>query len=992
MYAYRIRSSSIAVGVFIASGVFALALSSPARAQDTPQPPQPAPAPDTPQASQQDPAPSPDAADDLDRGADQGAETAAPELPIPIPIPVPAEPAPVVDDGDDFIGVRGQVTDETGEGLVTALVIVVDGGSGFAETDAEGRFELPLEPGKYQLEISFPMFEGKIIDVVIEPASAATANVALALSESASEIIEIVGTIDRTSEGAQLQIRKSSPVVSDILSAQEISRTPDSSASDAVKRVPSVTLEGGKYVIIRGLGDRYVSVLLNGVVLPSPEPDRQAVPLDLFPTSLLSNLTVLKSYGADLPGNFGGGALRIDTSSYPTDFELGFKVSTGLNTAASFQDVNGQSGGALDFLGYDDGTRALPEVIPSDMAIDNMPMELQERAGEAFANNWTPTTESGMPNLGLGAEVGDTLDLGRGRRLGYLSAVSFGRSIKRRGDWKVRSVKDSDTGLAVGDRFDGASGATEARLSALANVGYTLGEGHTLNAIAIYTHTGEALSDSLVGYDDVNGEDIDQTRLQFVEQDMTFMQLNGSHRLSENFELDWQGNVSMGGRDEPDSRDLTYILNDDGTRTFRVEINSGERYFATLDQRAVGGSLGVRVPLGGVVVRAGGLAQHTERDFVSRRFRYFYNLVGGDPAARNLPPEELFTPERIGPVDDITAYDLYLGETTTADDSYDGALDVFATYASADWRISDALRAVGGLRFEYSDQSLTTGSPTARGDTAVSAAESRDPSLLPALNLIYAVNDQINLRTGYSYTLARAQFRELAPAVFYDPIRRKNNSGNPDLEITRIHNTDVRGEWFPGGNAIVALSGFYKRFEKPIEITQLNTTGTVYPVNAAAANVFGVELELRSSLGRFAPALKDVRVGSNFTLIQSSIELDPAQRSQQTNRARPMQGQAGYVVNANVGYEHPTIGSLTLLYNVIGPQIVEVGANGIDDTYTNAFHKLDVVARRSIRSDLKLKLAATNLLNQAIEERVDSVATLTYMPGVSFSAGLEWTP
>ena len=887
-------------------------------------------------------------------------------------------------------GVVGTVVDDTGEPLIAALVQVVEGGSTYVETDETGSFELSLPPGQYTLELSFPMFDTRRYELRVEPGQATTLAAVLPLSAEALEVIEITGTINRKSEDAQLQIRKSSVVVSDVLSSQEISRSPDSSASDAVKRVPSVTLDDGKYIVIRGLGGRYVSVLLNGVTLPSPEPDRQAVPLDLFPTGLLSNLTVLKSYSSELPGVFGGGALQIDTNAYPVDFELKLKASTSVDSSATFGGINGQPGGALDFFGYDDGYRGLPGAIPGDMPVDAMADADRESAGEAFANNWELEERSAMPNLSLGGEIGDTLEVG-GRRLGYLGAVSFGHKSDA-----VENVTSktrlSDGMLGYRETLDGTIGVEEATLSALGNVGYEFGPGHSMNVIGIYTHNGEAVSSFVSGYNETDGENVEQTRLQFVERALTFTQLTGSHRFSQasGLQVDWQGNASFSSRSEPDTRDITYNINNTGTRIYKNQPGSGERFFADLEQRSLGGGLDFKLPLTGVILRAGGAAQHTERDFLGRRFRYRYDTLSGDPAVRELSPSELFRPENIGPTSDGT-HSLYLVESTQENDGYAGALDVFATYASADVRVSEDLRFIAGARFEFSDQELSSGNPTAMSGEAESIART-DPALLPSANLVYALGEQMNLRGAYSYTLARPQFRELAPFLYYDPIERVTLEGNPELAMTRIHNAGLRWEWFAAAREVFAISGFYKRFEDPIEKIIYNAAGSRTFDNAQSADAFGAEVEARMSLGRFTPALDRLRVGVNLSLIRSSVELSEMQQGVLTSRERPMQGQAPYVVNFNATYDNPDLVEATLLYNVIGPNITDVASQGLPDVYAEPYHKLDLVLRRGLSDGLKLKVAAQNLLNARIERTQGDLAILSYDPGMSLSLGLEWVP
>ena len=884
---------------------------------------------------------------------------------------------------DGFAGVRGTITDDTGEILISAVIEVLGGGGQSTYSDEDGLFELALPPGTYTLRVTFPMFETRQVEVTVRPGQAADVRVMLPLSQEATEVVVMEGKIERSAEGVQLMIRKNAPAVSDVLSKQEIARTPDSSASDAVKRVPSVTVDEGKYVVIRGLGDRYVSTMLNGASLPSPEPDRQAVPLDLFPTSLLSNLTVAKSYTANLPGTFAGGGLLLDTNAYPADLEMKLEVSTGIDSGSSFRDVNTQPGGSLDFLGYDDGARETPAGLPQNTRMDELSPEERELLGESVSNRWAASSDTAMMNVGVGAEVGDTVQVG-GKRLGYLGTFTFGHEMSGR-RVSTGQTRLSNGQLQYSETSTSVDGSREATIGSLGNIGYELGSGHSLNLIGLYSHDGEAVSSQTAGLNDNAGSRFEQTRLEFLERELTFLQLSGKHRLARAASLSWQSNVSVSGRDEPDTRDITYLVNNTGMRTYYNEPGSGESFLSSLEQTSLGGGFDVSIPLPRVSLAAGASVQHTERDFLGRRLRFTY-LATGMPEHTRLPADQIFSPATIG-----TSFALE--ERTLQSDGYDGALDVLGGYASAEVEATDALRAIVGMRFERSGQSLSSGNPTAVDSEAERESIDRDDSsLLPTANLVYSVAEQMNLRTAYSYTLARPMFRELAPFIYYDQVERVSREGNPDLLLTRIHNADVRWEWFPGEREVVAVSGFYKRFQNPIEQVIYNAAGSRTFQNAASANAFGAEVEARMSLGRVAQGLDRLQIGANLALIESSIALRDEQVGSQTSAERPMQGQAPYAVNVSATYSHPALAEMTVLYNVIGATITDVGTQGLPDIYRQPFHKLDVVVQRKIQRDLKVKLAAVNLLDAAVESRQGDLATLWYEPGVSFSLGLEWAP
>nr|WP_238539930.1 TonB-dependent receptor [Corallococcus macrosporus] len=888
-----------------------------------------------------------------------------------------------------FTGIHGRVTDEAnGEGLIEATVKVVTGAQKQVLTDLDGFYRVALPPGKYDLRVFYDVYQGRrITGVIVNKGKATKLDVALGADEGAVQEVVVEARADRRAEGALLQERRKAAAVSDAISAQEIARTPDSSAGDAVKRVVSATVVDGRYVLLRGLGGRYSTTLLNGALLPSPEPDEPSVPLDIFPTNLLANLNVVKSYTPDLPGTFGGGTLLIETHSYPSEFEFKPRISLGGDSVTTFRERNSQrQGGFGEALGFPSSSRQLPNAIPRDsqLGASGESSEVLAQQYRSFPNIWQARRTTALPNMGLGVSVGDTLRFGNSR-LGYLASANYGhRDGVQEGTFARASRDETDT-LYAFESANNTQGFETASLSGLGSVGFQLDRDNELTWFGLYTRGTDTRTHTATANNLVRTERYESTRLQFVSRQLFFNQLRGFHRLGllGDAELDWQANVSRVDRDEPDTRDTLYSSNFNvpgALPTFPNQPNSGERFFAELGETSTGGTVNLTLPLSAVKLKAGGLAQVSFRDFNARRFRY---ILGNTPVDRTLPPEQLFAPENLGT--GITVRD-----STRADDAYDAYLGVFSGYVSADTQPLEALRLVGGLRLESSHQVLTLKDPfTGAADTENRADYA---NLLPALNAIYALTPTVNLRAGYSYTLARPTFRELAPFIYFDFVRRRNVSGNPDLEQTRIHNVDARVEWFAGENEVLAASAFYKRFVNPIErvINNPEAQDLTYR-NAAGADTYGLELEARASLGRLTESLRDVRVGANLTLIQSEVDLGDNVVGAQTNRRRPLQGQSPYVINLNVGYQRPGSGTeFTVLYNVYGPRISEVGVQRLPDVYERPFHRLDISVAQQLGS-AQLKLTAANLLNASVTLRQDSVVVQSYKPGVAFSASLGWS-
>ncbi len=903
---------------------------------------------------------------------------------VPAPQDPPIDPAKPV---DASVTIKGSVIDNnTKVGLPAATIQIKSAvGDQTIATELDGTFTFVLAPGTYTLvfgtaeyvehkrTITVVANQKLEIDINLDPVPA-----------TSQETIEIVDKIDTRKESAVLAIRRAAATVSDAVSSQEISRTPDSNAGDAMKRVVAVSVIEGKYVALRGLEGRYVTALLNGVLLPSPEPDRNAVPLDLFPTSLLSTMTVVKSYSAHLPGQFGGGTLSIDTSSFPTSFEVKLGISTSANTVSTGRDglTNANARGFRSFLGYDDGSRALPKSIPKNRAVRDMDPAETERIGEALPNVWTPEGETVTPNLGLTAMVGNTTKIG-GKRVGYLASGMLKRSFTERSG-RTAGVGITSDGLVQTDSLAYDIGVAETTIGALFNAGVDLTKNDEISVFGLYTHVGEDTSQLASGFKEQDATDIDVSRLSFVERALMFTQVHGKHLLarSRKLELRWQGNFAKTSRDELDTRDLVYSVDQmAGTRSYQDQPGSGQHFWQELRDTAGGGGADLEFRAGPARVQAGTLAQLSSRALGGRRFRFKY--VGSSTTVRNLPAEEMFGADNIGS-------EFELEEGTLQEDSYQAKLDTFAGYALSEIELDPKLRVIGGARFERATQNMTNGSRYAIAGVRTEV-DRDDNDVLPAANLVFSPRPDTNLRAAYSYTLTRPRFRELAPFLFFDYVRRRDISGNPNLLTTHIHNADLRWEWFPSEDEVFAASVFYKRFVDPIEQVAANVNADATFLNAKSGDLIGGEVEARTTLARIDPSLRRIRLGTNIAVMRSRVDLG-ADQMLLTSKARPLYGQSPFVINFSLGYVHPNLGDLNVLYNVIGARITDVGIEGLPDTYERPVHRVDFVAARAVRKDLKLKFSASNLLNPTVRLEQGSITVNSYQPGVSFALGLDWTP
>jgi outer membrane receptor protein involved in Fe transport len=910
------------------------------------------------------------------------------EPPPPMDAPPPKDPPPVVEEAPapevvpevvEPGTITGHVLDpDTQLGLPGVSIHVTGPNSDQTiGSDVDGGFTIVLPPGTYTVEFATPDHVTQTRTVVLASKASVPLELVLAteIKTGKAETIEVVGTIDTRKASAVLAERRAAATVSDAVSSEQIARSPDSNASDAAKRIVSATIQDNRYVVIRGLGGRYSTTLLNGVPLPSPDPDIPAAPLDLFPASLITNLTVHKTFAPDLPGNFAGGALGIETRTYPTKFTFKAKVGMGTNSESSFRTLASQQGGTFDVLGFDDGTRALPSVIPAGQLAGDykLPAEKRNQQIAAFKNDWGVERGTVGPNASLGVTVGDTLRIAD-QRVGYFASASYSHGFSHRVTHIARPGGDDGMGGTLPSQLqlDDDQSVEQANLGAVASAGWTPRAGHKLDVFTLYSHTADITASEITGTE-ASTAVVDRTRLQFLQRELVFTQLVGENRLADKALLEWQGNVARVAQHEPDTRDLLRTETTDGRFAISSGVGGAERLYGELSDLTLGGASAVRIPLDAVKLKAGAAIQRSARDYQARRFHFD---VSGD--AVYLSPDEAFSPEKAGAT-------MMMYEATLPSDGYIATRTVAAAFAMADVNPTEKLRLIGGARFEASDLDVGLESKIDLMTPPAEHTTHADRDVLPSLNAVYAVTPSTNLRAAYAMTVARPNFREIAPALYYDYVRRRAIGGNPELEETKIHNGDLRWEAFLGDSEVLAASVFAKHFVSPIERT-VESGGdgdNIGFANANRANSYGIELEARVSLGRVLSQLAEFSVGGNLSLIDSRIYVGGGAH-------RALQGQSPYVANLGLGYEsQATKTRVDLLYNTFGRRIEEVGTGGAGNVFEEPFHRVDLAVSQPLPRNLRLKLAGSNLLDRRVVRTQDDVEIVAYPVGVTVVGSVE---
>ncbi|HJL17811.1 MAG TPA: TonB-dependent receptor [Sandaracinaceae bacterium LLY-WYZ-13_1] len=909
-------------------------------------------------------------------------------------------------------GIRGRIVDsQTGEGLPDAVVIARSRRTmENTITNETGGYVLVVPRGRYSVLSYTDLYHGARMPRVIVRRGRFT-DLTLTLdpidAEAVAEEVEIVYRADTSSAAAQDQLRAASSGIGEGMGSEQMSQSGASDAGSAARSVVGVSLEGTN-LNIRGLGGRYTLVLLNGVQLPSTDPDAPSVDLDLFPTSVIDNLQVSKAFLPNLPANFAGGVLDIRTVRFPQEFTFQLAAGVGFNSLSTFQEHLTYQGGDLDWLGFDDGTRDFPQGLDERLTVSRSgeynTREALEEAAEQFPNTWQYQRQTAAPPFSVGGVIGDSVDLGEGNRLGYLLTVDYDYAqLRGLGFSSPRPQFGTDDQLEAFNEYDVELGQENVALSSLGTASLELGQDDVISYVTLFNRSMTDETQRQVGVSGELGGNVDRWQLQYVARMMWFNQLRGDHRnlFGSRMRLRWGLYGSYATREEPDRRTVTYGPQGSLTDRWLEKSQSGERFYSDLEQLDFGGTLDFRFPLWSQAWGDVGAHLRTStRGFENRRLRMLQDPSNMDPEVYLRPVEELFSEEGIGTWTRIQ-------EFTRETDSYSANQNYLAAYAMLETPMGDRVTLQGGARLEVFQQFVSSFSPfpSERMDAEENPDEDEeddtttdrvDVDVLPGAALRFELLDGMYLRAAYGMTVARPNIRELAPYAYYDFIRDRNISGNSELNRTLIQNADVRWEWFFGEGEIIALSAFYKYFDQPIELQILNQmTYDSEFINANLAHNVGGELEFRFNFRHFHEALDLLSFNGNFTLIWSTVEL-PEELSGSVRSQRPLVGQSPYVANLSLAVDEPDSGlRASVVYNLTGPRITDVGTRVGDrilpDIQRAPFHSLDLVVSWQFIEHLQLKLKLKNLLFQSQEFYQGDFLTQRVEPGMSASLTLRYS-
>jgi TonB-dependent receptor len=859
--------------------------------------------------------------------------------------------------------ISGTVSDKkSGETLIGVTVKIKGTTKGMA-TDVDGKYSLPaLANGKYVVVFQYVGYAGKEIDEVEVSAGKTTVlNVILeeAGSQNLSEVV-IKGSFKKESINALYAQQKNNAAISDGISSELIKRSPDKNTSDVLKRVSGATIQDNKFVVIRGLSDRYNSAMLDGASLPSTEPNRKAFSFDIVPSNLVDNLIINKTATPDLPGDFTGGAIQILTKDIPEQNFISIGAGAGYNTASTFKDFKSGTRNASDYLGFDNGNKQLPGNFPTTNQIVNvLSPEQNIKALRSLPQDWNIYSMSALPTQNYQFTVGRVKDLKDNSKIGailsltYRNSQSIYENVER--DYYDFDYRDNIYKFST-------------NIGALANFAYTFGKSK-ITFKNIYNRIYDDQFLSRTGTNTNTQSDVKFFAFDLMQKALFKSTIEGNHQLGErNAKINWSLSYSNVLNDQPDQRKVSY------TRLF-VDANNPDvgfganlstlgkentRLFSKMNEDNYSAAVNYSLPLNmfskTATFKAGLTSQYRDRTFDVR----FLGLIlrNDDAAVRERPLNQLFGKDLI----DNNIYKL--DEIPNSLDSYSGNSLTNAGYLMLDNKIGDKVRLVWGARVEQFNLDLQS------KDASVAKVNQNYTDILPSANFTYSLTDKINLRASYYRTLARPEFRELSVSSYYDYELLAFQQGNPDLKRSAINNADIRFEFYPEAGQIMSVSGFYKKFKDAIETFNSDATSTrvITYFNSPKAIVYGVEFELRKSLEFIVENdfMKNTTAYANVSLVKSKVDNPVNSGINLKEASRPMVGQAPYVINA--GLQHSFLeNKLTFnaLYNKVGRRLYIAAGGQYPSVWEAPRDVIDLqLGLKVLKNKGEIKFNAGDILNE----------------------------
>ncbi|MFN5333625.1 MAG: TonB-dependent receptor domain-containing protein [Bacteroidota bacterium] len=866
---------------------------------------------------------------------------------------------------------NGRVLNPKNEAVAGASVSV-NGINKRIAADVEGRFSIRLETGKkYAITVSAVCFKTKEVEDV-EVSLQGDNEITVMMEVAAKEMGEVVikSTARKENTSGLLSFQRNNTSLSSGLSADFIRRTPDKNTGEVLRRVSGASIQDNKFVIVRGLSDRYNQALINGAQLPSSEPDKKAFSFDVIPSQLIDNIIINKTATPDLTGEFAGGLVQINTKDIPSRNQLIVGVGLGFNTQSIFNDFVSNPRGNTDALGFDQ-QRKLPANYPLQYGEFNKlnASQKQQIAASFDPNAWREVASVAGPIQSYSITWANAVRGKKGSAFGSVIGVTY-RQSKLIYD-VTKSLYEKDGRQAFFD-YEDRQNKYSSNIGAIVNLAWTKGK----HKVAFKNLFNQQLEDNYYRRTGINTENLQDVSLRssvMSQRTLFSSQLEGTHSFLGKIKASWNLNYSFNQKDQPDLRVITYGRGIGTQDPFLINLrgNNTNRFFSKLTDHAVGanGFLSYDYKLGGQkqTLKAGGSTTIRFRDFRALIFGY---AEPADLSLLSLPYDQIFNTTNLTKAN---GFEL-ITALQNPQDKYFGISALSAGYLMSDNKLADKWRLIWGVRFENFEQFLKSNQ---QGTDKAVIVNTKQQDWLPSLNLTYNPGTNSNLRLGVSQTVARPEFREIAPFAFFDFEVIASTAGNPNLKRSSILNYDLRYEWYPEPGEVLSAGIFYKDFTNPIEL-RLNSASVAtrrqYEFqNAQRAQLVGAEFEIRKKLSLFdrsAKWLDRLYFSGNASLIASEVLLanTDADGNALKPTQRPLQGQSPYLINAGLQYDSKAGTGLSVLYNRIGQRLALVGNADFGDIYERPRHLVDIqITQKVLRRKGDIRLTISDIFNQPIE-------------------------
>lgn len=872
--------------------------------------------------------------------------------------------------------IKGTVTDKQTREPLTGATIQIAGTTQGTVADVDGNYSLDVNNGTYTLAIKYVGYKDIIINNVKAGKSDLILNFELESDAQALGEVSVVARKNLEGERALQMERRKATLAIENLGSKEMSLKGIGNVEEGVKKITGISVADAGQLIVRGLGDRYSTTTLNGLPIASPNPDNKLIPLDLFPSSTVQNITVSKVYNAEAFADYSGAHIDINTKENITEdfFNIGFNTGGKFNTLGKDSYRMNRNGSLFRTSGV-------------DQAALNMPLSEFDnyvKTRNIFDTSFAVKKKSSLPdfsgNLGFGKNIG----IGS-QTLSILASASAGNSFQNMDNAFYKTLEATGS---VQDNFAYDSYAQELKLAALGHIGYTLRRHDRIGYTFFYARNATDTYQRREGIDAEDHELIGSNNITHIYS-LQNHQLDGVHSFGgrEQWELTWGGSYSKTGSEEPDRRQVMYIKNDNGALSlFKLNRQETMRYFGSLDEEEWNGNLAMRWKWNeNNFLKLGVNYKNKSRDYKATRF--YYNLNKIDPVITDIYDTDGFLNQ-----ENIADGNVVVQRVMQPKDSYRAGNEIYSGYLLTDFYPVPSLLVNLGVRYEISRQWVDYA--TDGGDWYAERRNLDKNDLFPTLNLKYTVNDANSIRFSASRTVTRPSFIEMAPFLYQESYGSAQIRGNNELQNGYNYNFDLRYEHFGKNGDMISLTAYFKYLDSPIErIQALQGGATLHSFqNADNGMAGGMEVELRKQL------MKDLRLGANISYMYTNVKLPEG--CAYTNKERPLQGASPILANADLTYS-PRFGeerqlNLALLYNLQGSRIHAVGVSKLGDIKQQTLHTLNFSAGYDINSHFSLKLQVNDLLNRAVifKQEVPStgeeVEVERYKKGANLEIGFSY--